>query len=99
MTPDGSDGGTESTATRWTVVQAAGAGSVLGALAALCSSGAAATDPDAAGASAVAAPFDVDRSSEAVFPQSVASGGPTPDVDTDHQRPDRLRPGEVTDDD
>ncbi|WP_178916015.1 alkaline phosphatase [Natronomonas gomsonensis] len=66
------------TSTRRAVLEAAGAGSAMGALATLFSSSAAADDADPRGATATDDCFDVDRTSEAVYPQSVASGGPTP---------------------
>ncbi len=77
MPTDTTERGEESTATRRAVLQAAGAGSAVGAMATLFSTGAAATDVDPEAASGGEL-FDVDRTSRAVFPQSVASGGPTP---------------------
>ena len=78
MTDTSSERYTDSTATRRAVLQAAGAGSAMGALATLFSTGAAATDTDPEPALGGDDLFDVDRVSEAVYPQSVASGGPTP---------------------
>jgi alkaline phosphatase D len=78
MTPELPDGGSTTDATRRAVLQAAGAGSATGALATLFATGAAARDTDPEAASGTAELFDVDRISEAAFPQSVASGGPTP---------------------
>jgi alkaline phosphatase D len=78
--PRTGDGGDETrTATRRAVLEAAGAGSAMGALAALFSTGAAARDVTPNGTAADDDLFDIDRTSEAVYPQSVASGGPTPD--------------------
>ena len=65
-------------ATRRQVLRSASAGLALGALATLFSTGAAATDADPSPASGGEDLFDVERTSEAVYPQSVASGGPTP---------------------
>jgi len=76
MTKDSPERRTGSTATRQAVLEAAGAGSALGALATLFSTGAAATDPEPA--SEIDDLFEIDRTSRAVYPQSVASGGPTP---------------------
>ena len=78
MPTDTSERGEESTATRRAVLEAAGAGSAVSALAALFSTGAAATDVDPEPASGGDDLFDVERTARAVFPQSVASGGPTP---------------------
>ena len=78
MTDISNERRTDSTATRRAVLQAAGAGSAMGALATLFSTGAAATDTDPEPASGTDDLFDVDRVSEAAYPQSVASGGPTP---------------------
>jgi alkaline phosphatase D len=78
MTPELPDGGSATDATRRAVLQAAGAGSAMGALATLFSTGAAAGDTDPEPASGGDDLFEIERTSEAAFPQSVASGGPTP---------------------
>ena len=78
MTPELPDGGSTPDATRRAVLQAAGAGSAMGALATLFSTGAAAGDTDPEPASGGEDLFEIERTSEAAFPQSVASGGPTP---------------------
>ena len=78
MTPELPDGGSATDATRRAVLQAAGAGSAMGALATLFSTGAAAGDTDPEPASGGEDLFEIERTSEAAFPQSVASGGPTP---------------------
>ncbi|PSQ35184.1 alkaline phosphatase [Halobacteriales archaeon SW_12_69_24] len=78
MTPEFPDGGPTTDATRRAVLRAAGAGSATGALATLFATGAAATDTDPEPASGTADLFDVDRTETGAFPQSVASGGPTP---------------------
>ena len=64
------------TATRRRLLQAAGTGTAVGALAALFSTGAAATATDPRPADDDR--FDAGRTSRETFPQSVASGGPTP---------------------
>jgi alkaline phosphatase D len=66
------------TSTRRTILEAAGAGTAMGALATLFSTSAAADDADPVGTSGNDDLFDVDRTAAAVYPQSVASGGPTP---------------------
>ncbi|WP_254839195.1 alkaline phosphatase D family protein [Natronomonas marina] len=66
------------TATRRAILEAAGAGSAVGAMATLFSTGAAATDAEPDPASGDDDLFAVERTGEAAFPQSVASGGPTP---------------------
>ena len=78
MTPELPDSGSATDATRRAVLQAAGAGSAMGALATLFSTGAAAGDTDPEPASGGDDLFEVERTSKAAFPQSVASGGPTP---------------------
>ncbi|PSQ35472.1 alkaline phosphatase [Halobacteriales archaeon QS_9_70_65] len=78
MPTNTSERGEESTATRRAVLEAAGAGSAVGALATLFSTGAAATDVDPEPASDGDDLFEVERTARTVFPQSVASGGPTP---------------------
>ena len=65
-------------ATRRQVLQSASAGSAMGALATLFSTGAAARDTDPEPASGNGDLFEIERTSEAVYRQSVASGGPTP---------------------
>jgi alkaline phosphatase D len=69
---------TEATATRRGVLEAATAGTAAGALATLFSTGAAARDVDPENAGRGRPLFDVERTSRAAYPQSVASGGPTP---------------------
>jgi len=73
--PDAARSGPSTTRRR--VLEAAGASSALGALATLFSTGAAG-GVDPRGADGGGRLFEVDRTSRAAFPQSVASGGPTP---------------------
>lgn len=70
---------TEATATRRGVLEAAGATTATGALATLFSTGAAARDVDPTNTGRRKSLFNVERTSRAVYPQSVASGGPTPE--------------------
>jgi alkaline phosphatase D len=71
--------GDRPTTTRRAVLQAAGASTMLGAMATLFSEGAVASDLEPTGADPGSDLFDVSRvDPEGVFPQSVASGGPTP---------------------
>lgn len=71
------DAGSGPTTTRRGVLEAAAATTAVGALTTLFSTGAAAgeVDPDPTGRGSL---FDIERTSEAAFPQAVASGGPTP---------------------
>ena len=66
MTKDSPERRTGSTATRRAVLEAAGAGSALGALATLFSTGTAATDTDPEPASEIDDLFEIDRTSRAV---------------------------------